>query len=130
MITSSLVYLPVAWFPSSSDIITNVSANASVPPVTASRRYSSNFISTISLTSSFIAFTAASTGPTPISAVSYSSPSISSFTVAVAETLSPVITLSPRSLMYSFSPVLNSEIAMDCSSISDTFFPLSPRALT
>ena len=87
-------------------------------------------MSTVSRTSDLIAPIDASTGPTPIWEVSKTSPSIESFTVAVADTDSPVITLSPSNFMYSLAVVASSVRTIDFKSSSVTQIPLSPMVLT
>src|ERR671918_444691 len=64
---SSPVFRDETVWPSLSSILTTTSAVASDPPVIDSSRYSLIFTSSIWPTIFWIAFNAASTGPTPIS---------------------------------------------------------------
>ena len=77
--------------------------------------------------SCLIAFKAASTGPTPVLAVSLSSPSISNFTVAVGETLAPMEMLKPLMTIGVSRAEESSVIAIAIKSSSVTHFPLSPK---
>ncbi len=129
---SSRAALADITFPSLSSTFIITSAMASDPPVRASNRYSFNRTFTKLPVSFCIALIAASTGPKPVSAATYSFPSNTNFTEAVGMTLIPVTTAkSTRSTIFSSLttlPITDRVIASKSASV--TILPLSPSFLT
>ena len=76
--------------PSLSSTLTETSAEASEPPVIESSLYSLIFMLAISLAMVWIAFSTASTGPTPVSEAIKSLSCIFNFTTAVGIICRPV----------------------------------------
>ena len=125
---SSLAALALDVIPLLSSSLTITSARAFEPPVMASSLNSFSLISSMPLTDFLTALSAASTGPTPVSSASISTPSNLILTFAEGVILFPVVTwYSSRSTIFSSletSPRTASAIAFRSASV--TSLPLSP----
>src|SRR5665647_831915 len=129
---SSLAARAETMLPFSSSTFMTTSATAFEPPVMASNRYSLRRMFSMLLVNFCIAFKTASTGPTPVSAATYSLPFKVRRTEAVGITFMPVTTaMSHKSIIFS-SPI-TSPITAEVNAIksaSVTILPLSPKSLT